>query len=86
MAEIAYAACAITAGLCAWLLLRAFMRSRFRLLLWGGLCFVGLTLNSVLLIFDKMVFPALDLSVFRLSMGLVALLVLLTGLILDGDA
>lgn len=86
MAELAYAACAITAAVCAWLLLRAYLRSRFRLLLWGGVCFVGLTVNSVLLVLDKMVFPAVDLSVFRLSVGLAALLVLLAGLILDGDA
>lgn len=86
MAELAYTACAITAAVCAWLLVRAYLHSRFRLLLWGGVCFVGLTVNSVLLVLDKMVFPAVDLSVFRLSVGLAALLVLLTGLILDGDA
>jgi hypothetical protein len=86
MAELAYAACALTAALCAGLLLRAYVRSRFRLLLWGGLCFVGLTANNVLLVFDKIVFPAVDLSVLRLSMGLVALLVFLAGLILDGEA
>ncbi|HEY0819076.1 MAG TPA: DUF5985 family protein [Rhizobacter sp.] len=86
MAELAYAACAITAALCAWLLLRAYLRSRFRLLLWGGLCFVGLTLNNVFVVLDKIVLPASDLSLVRLSLGLAALLVFLAGLILDGDA
>ena len=86
MAELAYAACAIAAALCAFLLLRGYTQSRFRLLLWGGLCFVGLTLNNVLLVLDKVVFPAVDLSFFRLATGLAALLVFLAGLILDGDA
>lgn len=85
MAEVAYAGCAIAAALCAWLLLRAYLRSRYRLLLWGGLCFIGLTANNVLLLLDKVVFPAVDLSLFRLSIGLVAVLVFLAGLILDGD-
>ncbi len=85
MAKLAYAGCAITAALCAWLLVRGYLRSRFRLLLWGGLCFVGLTLNNVLLVLDKIVFPDIDMSVFRLSIGLVALVVFLAGLILDGD-
>lgn len=85
MAEIAYAGCAIAAMVCAWLLLRAYLRSRFRLLLWGGLCFIGLTANNVLLLVDKVVLPAVDLSLIRLSIGLVALLVFLAGLILDGD-
>jgi hypothetical protein len=85
MAQFAYAACAITAAMCACLLIRAYMQSRFRLLLWGGLCFVGLTLNNTLLVLDKIVFPAIDLSVFRLLVGLLALLIFLAGLILDGD-
>jgi hypothetical protein len=86
MAELAYAACAITAALCAGLLLRAYLRSRFRLLLWGGLCFVGLTLNNIFVVLDKMVLPASDLTLVRLSLALAALLVLLAGLILDGEA
>lgn len=86
MAELAYAACAITAALCASLLMRAYLRSRYRLLLWGGLCFVGLTANNVLLVLDKIVLPNVDLSVIRLLTGLIALLILLAGLILDGEA
>lgn len=86
MARLVYAACAFTAALCAWLLMRAYFRNRYRLLLWGGLCFIGLTANNVLLVLDKIVFPSDDLSVFRLSVGLVGLLVLLAGLILDGEA
>ncbi|HSE87199.1 MAG TPA: DUF5985 family protein [Candidatus Binatia bacterium] len=39
---------------CTWLLWRAYYRSRYRLLLWGGLCFFGLTLNNALLVVDKL--------------------------------
>lgn len=85
MAEIVYALCAITAALCAGLLLKAYWQSRFRLLLWSGLCFVGLTLTNVLLVVDKLVVPETDLSVLRLMLGLVSLLVFLAGLILEGE-
>lgn len=87
MAELAYALCAITAAVCACLLMRAYVNSGFRLLLWGGLCFVGLTLNNVLLVIDKILLPVtVDLSVWRMLVSLVAVFVLLAGLILDGDA
>ncbi|GEM_PF-4466205 len=41
MAALFYPLCTLTAALCAWLLLRSYYRSRYRLLLWGGLCFAG---------------------------------------------
>ena len=48
MASAVYLLCALTAILCAWLLLQAyFARGRYRLLLWSGLCFVGLMLGVV---------------------------------------
>ncbi len=85
MAETVYSLCAIAAALCATLLLRAYVQSRFRLLLWSGLCFVGLTLTNLLLVIDKLVVPEIDLSLVRLVVGLLSLLVFLAGLILEGD-
>ena len=38
---------AFTVFLCATLLLRAYGRTRKRLLLWSGLCFLGLTLSNM---------------------------------------
>jgi hypothetical protein len=84
--KIIYGLCALTSAACAWLLLRGYLRTRFRLLLWSGLCFVGQTLNNVLLILDRMVFTQVDLSTLRLSVALAAVLLLLGGLILEGDA
>ncbi len=80
-----YTLCALTASACAWMLLRAYVRSRYRLLLWGGLCFVGLTLNNVLLVVDKLIIPFVDLYSWRLILALVSLLVLLYGLIWDSE-
>ena len=76
MAAVFYALCTLTAALCAWLLLRSYYRSRYRLLLWGGLCFAGLTLNNALLVIDKQI-PEIDLFTWRLVLGLAAMLVLL---------
>ena len=85
MAGVIYALCALTALLCAWLLLQAYRRSRYKLLFWGGLCFVGLTLNNLLLIVDKLLVPYIDLSMWRLILALVSLIVLLYGLIWESE-
>jgi Family of unknown function (DUF5985) len=85
MASTIYGLCALTALLCAWLLLQAYMRSRYRLLLWSGLCFAGLTLNNLLLVLDKVIFPLGDLSLLRTMTALAAMLVLLYGLIWDAE-
>ena len=85
MAGFFYALCAMTAGLCAVLQLRAYGRSRYRLLLWGGVCFVGLCLNNALLVVDKLVLPQVDLFAARLLVALAAHLVLIYGLVWDAD-
>jgi len=85
MAGIFYALCAVAALFCAWLLLQAYRRSRYKLLLWGGLCFLGLTLNNALLIVDKVLLPYVDLFTWRLVAALIAMLVLLYGLIWDAE-
>jgi hypothetical protein len=80
-----YSLCALGALLCAWLQLRAFGRSKYRLLLWGGLCFVGLTFGNGILVLDKLVFPEMDLSIPRHVVTLLSLIVLLYGLIWDAE-
>lgn len=83
MAGLIYGLCALTALLCSILLLAAYRRSRYRLLLWSGLCFAGLTANNLLLIADKLVFPLTDLSAPRSMVALLSLSLLLFGLIWD---
>jgi len=85
MAAVIYGLCTLTALLCAVLLLQAYRRSRYRLLLWSGLCFTGLTLNNLMLMLDKLVFPVVDLSLLRTSIALVAMAVLLYGLIWEAE-
>ena len=85
MASVIYTLCAFTALLCAVLLLQAYRRSHYSLLLWSGLCFVGLTANNALLVVDELLIPDVDLSTWRLAVGLLAMLVLLYGLIWKVD-
>jgi hypothetical protein len=85
MAGVFYTLCTLTALFCTWLLLRAYFRSRYKLLLWGGLCFLGLTLNNALLVVDKYVFPEANLFTGRLVLALIGMMILLYGLILDSE-
>ena len=86
MSAIIYGLCALTALGCTILLLRGYKRSRYRLLLWSGLCFAGLTLNNVLLVVDKVAIPEGDLSIARTTVALIAMIILLFGLIWDSDS
>lgn len=83
MALLVYILCAVTSLLCAVLLLRSYRQSRVRLLLWSGLCFVGLALNSILLVIDMGLLREVDLFVIRSLPALLGLMLLLYGLIWD---
>ena len=83
MATIVYLLCALTSITCAVLLLRGYAASRVRLLLWGGLCFVGLATNNVLLFVDLGLVPELDLSVWRSLPTLAGIALLIYGLVWD---
>ena len=86
MAETVYSLCAILSIACATLLVRGYLRSRARFLMWSALCFLGLAANNILLFLDKVVFPtSIDLSLWRSAAALVAILLLLIGLIWDAD-
>lgn len=85
MAVAIYSLCALTALLCTYLLLQAYRTGGYRLLLWSGLCFAGLTLNNILLIIDKILLPLVDLSVWRTLVSLAAMMILLYGLIWDTE-
>lgn len=80
MAGIVYVLCALTSLACAVLLLRGYFRGRVRLLLWTGLCFVGLFLNNALLVVDSRT-PAIDLSVWRSLPAAAGLVLLVYGLV-----
>jgi hypothetical protein len=73
----------LTTILCAALLLRAYQNVRKRLLLWSGLCFVGLAVANALRIADLRIFLELDLYTYRLTATAIAMALLLWGLIWD---
>lgn len=83
MASVVYALCALTSGLCAFLLLRAYRSSGARLLLWSTLSFLGLTCNNLLLFIDLVVVSATDLSFYRNLTSAVSVMILMLGLIWD---
>lgn len=85
MATTVYLLGVLVTSLCAALLLHAFARVKQKLLLWSGLCFVGLTVSNVLLFVDLVIWPDVSLYTWRLSTAAVAMLLLLYGLILESD-
>jgi len=80
-----YVVAVLSSGACAVLLLRGYLRRRVRLLMWSGICFIGLTINNVALFVDLIVFPDLDLRLARLIPALIGMTVLLYGFIWDSD-
>lgn len=86
MAPVIYSLCALASLLCTVLLLRSYFANRYRLLLWSGLCFAGLSVNNVLLVVDRLILPTtVDLTTARLVTALIALLPLLYGLIWEEE-
>lgn len=85
MARAIYVLCALTAALCAYLLFRGFERSRARLLLWGGICFLGLAINNLMLVVDRVLLPDADLSIARLIPAVLGICALVVGLIGEND-
>ena len=85
MAEAVYILCAATSIACAVLLLRAYARTKARLLLWSGLCFAFLGLNNVMLFLDLSVLEDWDLRLVRHATALAGLLLLVWGLVWDAE-
>lgn len=83
IAPVVYALCALTSLACAVLLLRGFARSRARLLLWSGLCFVGLFINNAMLVIDSRI--VFDLSVVRSLPAVAGIALLIYGLVWESD-
>ena len=71
----------LTTSLCAILLLRAYFNVRRRMLLWSGLCFVGLSVSNLFVIFDLVIYPEIDFYTYRLASSAVSIALLLWGLV-----
>lgn len=84
MAKFVYLLCGVTSLACAFALMKSYFRTRSTLLLWAGLCFVGLCLNNVLLFVDLAVLPtSIDLSIYRGGLAFSSMVILAYGLIMD---
>ena len=81
MSAALYLLTIITTLTCAVLLLRAYLRVRNRLLVWSGLCFVGLTVENLLVLADMILFPSVDLYSYRLASAAISITLLLFGLV-----
>jgi hypothetical protein len=80
-ATIVYSLCLATSALCAILLVRSFLASRSRLLLWSALCFVCLAVNNLLVVVDMLLTPSIDLTLARQAAALTGIALLLYGFI-----
>lgn len=85
MAPLVYIFGILVTLACSFLLLRAYRQTRKRLLLWSALCFFGLAISNCLVFLDLVVFPNVDLYGWRLLTAAIAMLILLYGLIWEGD-
>jgi ABC-type enterochelin transport system permease subunit len=85
VAQTIYILCTLTSLACAGLLFASYRRTRYRLLFWSGSCFGVMTINNLLLVLDKVVFPNVDFLPSRLISALVALVLLLYGLIYEKE-
>ena len=82
---LVYLLCFLTSLICALLLGRSYARTRTRMLLWSAICFNFLALANLVVVFDLLVFPAVDLRSVRLWLSLAAVAILLFGFIWDQD-
>jgi hypothetical protein len=82
---LVYILCLATCVVCAGLLIRSWLKTRTRLLLWAAASFVFLAVNNFFLLADTTFFPSLDLSFFRFGAALVGVSILIFGLVWEAE-
>jgi hypothetical protein len=80
-AAAVYGLCLATSLACAALLVRAWRHTRTRLLLWTAASFAALAVNNLFLVADLVVFPSVDLWLWRQAASLISVAVLLYGFV-----
>ncbi len=82
---LVYILCLGTCVVCAGLLVRSWLKTHTRLLLWAAASFVCLAINNFFLLADTTLFPSADLSFFRLGAALVGVSILIFGLVWEAE-
>jgi hypothetical protein len=81
MPALVYSLCFATSAICAALLMRAYLKTRARLLLWSAIAFVCLAVNNFFVLGDMILFPDINLLPYRYAAALAAVCVLIYGFI-----
>jgi hypothetical protein len=82
---LVYILCLATCVVCAGLLVRSWLKTRTRLLLWAAVSFICLAINNLFLFADTTLFPSVDLSFFRFGAALVGVSILIFGLVWEAE-
>lgn len=85
MVPLVYTLGSLVSLCCTFLLFRGYARVKKPLLLWSGLCFLGLTLSNLLVFVDLELLPTLGLFRVRLVTAGISILLLLYGLIWESE-
>jgi hypothetical protein len=86
MALIVYLLCAVASLICALLLWRGYRSTGTRLLFWGAVAFFILVPTNSLLFIDLVIFPQLDLALWRTGLNLLGYGLFLYGLIFESQS
>ncbi len=81
---VIYFLCFLASLVCAGLLFRGYHKSGTRLLLWCGLCFAFLSINSLIVMIDVLVANG-ELRLYRHAASLMAVGSLIIGLVWESE-
>jgi hypothetical protein len=79
--NIVYLLCFLTSLSCCLLLIRSYRRNKSKVLLWTAACFVLLAIDNLLVVFDLILLPDVDLLLPRLLATLLAVSTLIIGFV-----
>lgn len=83
---LVYMFCFIACAICAGLLIRSWVKTRTRLLLWIAISFSFLAINNLFLFVDtSLTPPEVDLSPLRVASGVIGVSILILGLIWEAE-
>lgn len=85
MLSVIYILGTLVGLLCAIMLLRAYKKVMSRLLLWSGLCFLGLSVSNLLVFIDLVLIPETNLYALRLWTAALATMLLVFGLVWESE-